>query len=30
MGDVWQEPLKVSDNEQDLNYAVTLNCTAQR
>ncbi|MFT4463698.1 MAG: YebF family protein [Sodalis sp. (in: enterobacteria)] len=26
-GDVWQAPLKVRGNEQDLNYAVTLDCT---
>ncbi|WP_025245182.1 YebF family protein [Candidatus Sodalis pierantonius] len=27
VGDVWQAPLKVRGNEQDLNYAVTLDCT---
>lgn len=27
LGDVWQAPLKVRGNEQDLNYAVTLDCT---
>ncbi|MGL9773210.1 MAG: YebF family protein [Sodalis sp. (in: enterobacteria)] len=27
VGDVWQAPLKVRDNAQDLNFAVTLDCT---